>query len=123
VYYYMKNKEKTEDLINYMLNLCNKIYYLKDRFGNSYDDFLTDDAYQLAVCMVIIDFGESAKNLAKEIEDENPQFPWHDVIGMRNIFAHNYMGIDFDEVWTVIQDDLPYLEKLLKEMLSKIQNN
>ena len=33
------------------------------------------------------------------------------------------MGIDFDEVWTVIQDDLPYLEKLLKEMISKIQNN
>jgi uncharacterized protein with HEPN domain len=42
---------------------------------------------------------------------------------MRNIFAHSYMGIDFDEVWTVIQDDLPYLEKLLKEMISKIQNN
>ena len=116
----MKNREKTEYLIKYMLGLCNKIYSLKNRFGDSYDDFITDDAYQLAVCMVIIDFGESANKLAKEIQTDYPEFPWHDVIGMRNIFAHNYMGIDFDEVWTVIQEDLPYLQKLLEEMLSNI---
>ena len=68
--------------------------------------------------MVIIDFGESTNRLSKYLEKENPQFPWHDVIGMRNIFAHNYMGIDFDEVWTVIEQDLPLLENQLKEMLS-----
>ncbi|MBR0471796.1 MAG: hypothetical protein IJI98_03745 [Methanosphaera sp.] len=39
----------------YMIELCDNIYYLKDRFGDSYNDLITDNAYQLTVSMVIID--------------------------------------------------------------------
>ena len=114
----MKNEEKNKQIINYMIGLCHKIYYLKERFGNKYEDFLNDDAYQLAICMVIIDFGESANNLSKDLKEIYPDFPWKPVIGMRNIFAHNYMGIDFDEVWSTIEEDIPELEKELNKMLS-----
>lgn len=121
VFYYMKDKEKSIYLLKYMISLCHKIYYLKDRFGYNIDDFSHDEAYQLAVCMVIIDFGESANKLSKYLEKDNPQFPWKDVIGMRNIFAYNYMGINFDEVWTAINEDIPILEEQLNKMLHKIQ--
>ena len=42
---------------------------------------------------------------------------------MRNIFAHNYMGINFYEVWNVIEEDIPELENLLEDMLSKLRQN
>jgi uncharacterized protein with HEPN domain len=116
----MKNK-KAINLLNYMIGLCHKIYSIQDRLGHSYEDFLSNDIYQLSVCMVIIDFGESANKLSKYLQEDNPQFPWKDVIGLRNIFAHNYMGINFYEVWNVIEEDIPELETLLQEMLSNLK--
>lgn len=115
----MKKNDKDNDIIKYMIKLCNKIYSIRERLGNSYEDFVHDDIYQLSTCMVIIDLGESANNLTDNFKKENSHIPWNEVIGMRNVFAHNYMGIDFDEVWNTIENDIPSLEKELKKILSK----
>ena len=39
-----------------------------------------------------------------------------EIVAMRNIIAHEYFGIDLDEVWQVVEKDLPRL----KEQLNRI---
>jgi len=112
-------KKSDNYLIKYMIELCEDINYLKDRFGNSYEDLITDKAYQLAVSMVIIDLGESANKLSEDYLEKHPQVPWRDIIGMRNIFAHNYMGINFIELWDTMEEDIPELHKMLERILEK----
>ncbi|OQX79785.1 MAG: hypothetical protein B6D61_03005 [Bacteroidetes bacterium 4484_249] len=43
---------------------------------------------------------------------------WQKVKGFRNIIAHNYFGVDAEEVWQIINGDLISLKKNL-EKLSK----
>ncbi len=38
---------------------------------------------------------------------------------MRNIFAHNYMGINFIELWDTMEEDIPELQKMLERILEK----
>lgn len=38
-------KKSDKFTIIYMIELCDDVYYLKERFGNSYDDLIVDKAY------------------------------------------------------------------------------
>jgi len=39
---------------------------------------------------------------------------------MRNILVHEYFGIDLDEVWRTIEEDLPPLKEQIELLLSQL---
>ncbi|KXG78365.1 hypothetical protein AN618_04310 [Fervidicola ferrireducens] len=41
--------------------------------------------------------------------------------GMRDILIHEYFGVDIKLVWNTIQEDLPKIEKPLRDILAKIR--
>ena len=63
--------------------------------------------------------GEAAWALSDKFRVENPQVPWSEIIGMRNILVHNYFGVDTKIVWSVVKKDLPGLKRQVKAMLRK----
>ena len=40
---------------------------------------------------------------------------------MRNVFAHEYFGIDSSLVWEIIKNDIPDLKEKIKLILQSIQ--
>lgn len=40
---------------------------------------------------------------------------------MRNILVHDYFGVDLEEVWLVVERDLPPLKNALRDLLDKIK--
>ena len=42
-----------------------------------------------------------------------PQIPWKAIRGFRNIAAHQYEIIDFDDVKKTIREDIPLLKQAL----------
>jgi uncharacterized protein with HEPN domain len=66
--------------------------------------------------MNFIVIGEMADKLSEEIKDETKnKIDWRKVIGFRNIIAHNYFGIDAEEVWQIIQTSLSKLQETLQD--------
>ncbi len=65
--------------------------------------------------------GEAANRLSESLLARYPQIPWPDVIGMRNVLVHHYFGIDLDEVWDTITNDLPSLKAVVQQMLEDEQ--
>lgn len=59
-------------------------------------EFMEDKRNTLSAGMIVINIGEYAGKLSDYIRLENNDFEWSDIIGMRNIFAHNYIGVDFE---------------------------
>jgi uncharacterized protein with HEPN domain len=68
--------------------------------------------------MNFIVVGETVGKLSDEFKDNNVQINWSKILGLRNIIAHHYFGINVDLVWQIIQNDLPKLNTQLKELIN-----
>ena len=73
--------------------------------------FEQDEMIQVWIIHHIQIIGEAARSLSPSIRERHPEVPWALVVGMRNILVHDYFGIDLDEVWAVVERDLPVLRK------------
>jgi uncharacterized protein with HEPN domain len=52
---------------------------------------------------------EATKRLFKDFREQHPTIPWKEIAGMRDVITHDYDEVDLDEVWTVINENLPQL--------------
>lgn len=77
--------------------------------GKQRKDLDQDRLLVLGLIKAVEIIGEAASIVSKEYQAEHPQIPWSAIIAMRNILIHNYFGIDLDEVWNTLQNDLPPL--------------
>jgi uncharacterized protein with HEPN domain len=62
--------------------------------------------------------GEAATHIPEEFRDAHPEIPWRMIIATRNRLIHGYLGIDDDTLWSIINDDVPELLTLLRELKS-----
>lgn len=63
--------------------------------------------------------GEAVKHLPEEIRGRYPKIPWAEVAGMRNLVAHEYFGVKTERIWQTIQDDLPSLKRIVRQLLDQ----
>ena len=61
--------------------------------------------------------GEAVRGISPEFRTANPDIPWSDIIGMRNVLIHHYFGTDRDAVWNVVEHDLPALKSQLLSLV------
>lgn len=60
---------------------------------------------------------ESSQRLSEGIKATEPQVPWRELSGFRNVIVHGYLGIDLVAVWLVVELDLPPLAAALERLL------
>ena len=75
--------------------------------------FLENTMMQSAVVHELEVIGEAAKALTKDFREAHPQIPWKGMAGLRDILVHDYDSIDVDEVWRVVESDIPALKREL----------
>jgi uncharacterized protein with HEPN domain len=61
--------------------------------------------------------GEAAKRVENAYRDAHPEIPWRGMNALRNVLIHNYEGIDLDQVWAVVENELPPLKQILAKIL------
>jgi uncharacterized protein with HEPN domain len=79
--------------------------------GHTYKSFIEDSKTLDAVIRNFEIIGEAANRLPEDFKDSNPSVNWFRIRGFRNRIVHDYMGIDYQIVWTIIEKDLMKLEK------------
>ncbi len=81
------------------------------------DAFFTDVKSFDAVMMNFIIIGEMVDRISEEFKKDNPQIEWIRIKGFRNLVAHDYFGIDAEEVWQIIFNDLPILKTEIEKII------
>jgi uncharacterized protein with HEPN domain len=84
-------------------------------------DFDDDENLRLALAHLIQMIGEAARRVSPETQGALPQIPWSEIIGMRHKIVHDYLGVDYDIVWAVVNGDLPYLAQELQRVVPPMQ--
>ena len=92
------------------------------------DDFVTSPSGTLrldAVCMNLIALGEAVKGLDKMTKGEflpnYPQIYWSGVMRMRDKIAHHYFEVDPEVVFVTIQENIPPMIPVIKQMIRDIK--
>ena len=110
--------EKDRGNLSAILDSCKKIQeFVEDIFDA--DAFYMDVKTFDAVLMNFVIIGESVVKISDELKINEPQIPWKRMKGFRNIVAHNYFGVDAEEVWQIIKNNIPELENDIDTILKR----
>ena len=81
-------------------------------------EVLLSDLLQDATLRNLQTMSESTQRLSDSSKALQPQIPWPRVAGFRNVLVHDYIGVDIEHVWTIIESDLPALKLAIAAMLN-----
>lgn len=74
---------------------------------------------QDAVVRNLQTLAESSQRLSSEIKGTEPQIPWRELAGFRNVIVHGYLGVDLGAVWLVVEQELPALSEAVNRMAAR----
>lgn len=83
---------------------------------DSADGLQNDRRTFLAVIHCIEIIGEAARQMPKSFREKHPEIPWREIIGLRNVIAHEYFGLDNEIIWDVIQTQIPLLAAQMRQV-------
>jgi len=102
-------------LLHHILERCKRITNIVENI--TYEELLENPIYQDALSYSIQTIGEAVNNLSLEFQESHREIPFSKIVGMRNIFAHQYFAIDLSNIWKVSVQFVPILEEQVKHIL------
>ena len=108
-------------LLQDMLVATQKI--LRYTRGLDYEAFLSDDRTVDAVVRNFEIIGEAASRLEQEFRTTHPEIEWNRIRGFRNRIVHDYFGIDYRIVWTIIESYLEDLINALESIIDELKDS
>ncbi len=108
--------EKDKANLMAIIDSCSKIRKFTDDIWDA-DAFFTDEKTFDAVLLNFVVIGEAVRRLTDGIKEQEKHIPWAKIKGFRNIVAHDYFGVDAEEVWQIVKNNLPELEKEINRVL------
>lgn len=107
---------KERHLLESIIDAIERIFdYTKDI--QSADDLFSNNIAFDATMMNFIVIGEMVAKLTEEFKENYQEIEWNKIKGFRNIAAHDYFGIDAEEVWQIIRFKLPHLKKDIEKIM------
>ena len=84
--------------------------------------FLADRVMLLAIERSIEIIGEAACRVSATYQAAHPEIPWREIIGQRNILAHEYGQIDHELLYKTAKQDVPALIVQIEHLLPPLDD-
>ena len=89
--------------------------------NTDFSDFSKNSMMKFACIKQMEIIGEAGNHVSDENKAKFTNIEWAQLIGMRNVFVHEYFGVDPNLVWEIIKGDLPGLKEKIIEILNSIE--
>jgi uncharacterized protein with HEPN domain len=104
--------------LNHILDAIDEIEkYLVDA---DLEIFMNNSMMRFACIKQLEIIGEASNHISEETKSKFLEIEWNQIKGMRNVFVHEYFGIDSTLMWQIIQYDIPELKKKVKVIIHSI---
>jgi len=112
----------TDDEI-YLQDIYERICRIETYTEGGKTEFIQSLLIQDGVIRSFEVIGEAVKRLSPELRQSYPDIPWRRMAGVRDVLIHDYAGINLEEVWNVVEQNLPSLKLKILEILSAINRD
>lgn len=91
--------------------------------GLHYTSFIQDDKTKDAVVRNFEIVGEAANKMDSAFKKDHPAISWQRIRGFRNRIIHDYFGIDYEIVWSIVENDLDVLIAHLETLIENYKDS
>lgn len=95
----------------YLINILECIDRIELYTKSGAEGFRSSTLIQDAVIRNFEIIGEATKRLSSELRHHYTTVPWTRIAGLRDVLIHDYLAVDLDEVWAIVEHRLPDLKK------------
>ncbi|MBI5824511.1 MAG: DUF86 domain-containing protein [Chloroflexi bacterium] len=85
--------------------------------GVKFHEFEKNKTLRLAVERLLTIIGEAASHISPQYRNQNPEVEWKNLIGFRNVLAHEYGETLLNRVWLAATVAVPELLAALLKLL------
>jgi uncharacterized protein with HEPN domain len=108
---------KVRDDRFYLVHIFECIRNIEEDTAGGKESFFASRTFRDAVMRNLQLLAESAKRITDTFKQQHPEVPWRPVVRFRNVAVHDYLDIDYDEIWDIIAVDLPALKEQIARLL------
>ena len=100
----------------YLLHIKEAIRKIERFTAAGRAEFFSSELVQDAVLRNLHTLSESTQRLSQELRDLHPEIDWRGISRFRNVVVHDYLGLDLEEVWSIVEKDLPKLRLQIQRL-------
>jgi len=103
----------------YLRHIVDAVTDIEKYTSGGEQDFFAEKIIQDAVIRNLEIIGEAVKNISPQTREQNPDIPWKQIAGLRDVLIHQYFGVDLETVWLVVVNRLPVFSERIQSLLGK----
>ena len=113
-----------KDDLMYLDHIIDSIDHIKKYIKNVKDDedFMRDEKLCDAVIRRLGIIGEASSKISLKTRQHYNLISWRKIIDTRNLLIHGYFGVSYVEVWSIATENVPELEKQIKNIINDLKN-
>jgi uncharacterized protein with HEPN domain len=106
------------------INFCEHIlaeteYLTNASAGTSRTAFLADETLKRAFVRSLEIIGEAVKQIPDDFRAGYPLVEWRKMAGTRDKLIHDYLGVDYELVWDIVERKIADLRRAMEEIVAK----
>ena len=94
----------------YLSNIKECIERIEEYTKGGKEEFMQNKMIQDAVIRNFEIIGEATKRLSPELRSQYSDVPWQQMAGLRDVLIHDYLKVNVNLVWQIIEQNLSDLK-------------
>ena len=79
--------------------------------------FFAATLVQDAVIRNLQTLSESIRRISGTLKEVHSGVNWRNIAAFRNVVVHDYLGMDLNQIWDIVEKDLPDLKRQIEAIL------
>ena len=104
----------------YLSNIQECIERIEEYTKGGKEEFMATKMIQDAVIRNFEIIGEATKRLSPELRSKYSDVPWQQMAGLRDVLIHDYLKVNLNLVWQIIEQNLSDLKRQVTAIMENL---